>query len=179
MPHRRKIVLELRQQVGIRAALEHLCDKRAARPQHIGGKGRRGFDETDDAELVGLAMACRIGRHVGEHDIRASIHHRDQLVRRIGIEKIELGERHADDLGHLQKIDGDHPALTLNGADALRRDLAPAARRRAEIDHRQAGFKEPVLVVHLDQLVGGARPPAVAFGLRDVGIVELPFQPEF
>ena len=50
---------------------------------------------------------------------------------------------------------------------------------RAEVDHRDARFEEAVLVVDLDQLIGRARTPAVLLGLRHIGIVELPFQPEF
>ena len=85
----------------------------------------------------------------------------------------------AGDFRHLQQIDRDHLALAVGGADAFGRDLAPAAGRGAEIDHRDALLEEMVLVVDLDQLVGRARAIAVALGLRHIGIVELPLQPEF
>ena len=104
---------------------------------------------------------------------------REQLVRRVFAEKIELREADAGYLRHLQKIDGDDLALAIGRADALRRDLAPAAGRRAEIDHCDAGLEEMVLVVDFDQLVGRARAQAVPLGLRHIGIVELPLQPEF
>ena len=102
-----------------------------------------------------------------------------QFLRRVIVKEIELGEGDARNLRHFQQIDGDHLALAVDRADALGRDLAPAAGRRAEIDHRHAGFEEVMLVVDLDQLVGRARAIAVALGLRHIGIVELPLQPEF
>ena len=49
-----------------------------------------------------------------------------------------------------------HVPLALLRADALGRDLAPAAGRGAEIDHARAGLAEMELVVDLDQLVGRA-----------------------
>src|SRR6185369_8586499 len=51
-------------------------------------------------------------------------------------------------------------------------------RRGAEIDHAPPGFQKPILVVHLDQLVGGARAKALALGARHVGIVELALEPQ-
>ena len=59
----------------------------------------------------------------------------------------------------------------------LRRDLAPAAGRGAEIDDARARLQQMVLVVDLDQLVGGARAIALALGARDIGIVELALEP--
>ena len=84
--------------------------------------------------------------------------------RRVVVEKIELREVDARDLRHLEKIDRNHLALAVRGADPLGRDLAPAAGRGAEIDHRHAGLEKVVLVVDLDQLVGGARAQPVPPG---------------
>ena len=95
------------------------------------------------------------------------------------LRKSSWAKRDADDLRHVQKIDRDNLASAVGGADALGGDLAPAAGRRAEIDHGHAGFEKMVLVVDFDQLVGRARAQAVALGLRHIGIVELPLQPEF
>ncbi len=94
-------------------------------------------------------------------------------------EEIELREADARYLRHLQEIDRDHLALAVRRADTLRRDLAPAAGRGAEVDHREALLEKVILVVDLDQLVGRARAQTVALGLRHIGIVELPLQPEF
>ena len=60
---------------------------------------------------------------------------------------------------------------------ALRRDLAPAAGRRAEIDNLCTWFEKLVLVVDLDELVGGARAKPFALGTRHIGIVELALEP--
>ncbi len=55
--------------------------------------------------------------------------------------------------------------------------LAPAARRRAQVDDDLARLDQLVLFVDLLELVGRAR--AIAFALRqlDVGIVDMVVQP--
>ena len=60
----------------------------------------------------------------------------------------------------------------------LRRHLAPAAGRGAQIEHARAGFEEMVLVVDLGELERGARAQPLALRLGDIGIVELALQPE-
>ena len=59
----------------------------------------------------------------------------------------------------------------------LRRDLAPAAGRGAEVDDAGAGFEELVLGVDLGELVGRARAEALALGGRHIRVVELALQP--
>ena len=179
MAHAGKITLQLRDQFGIGAALKGLGQERAAGIEYIGRKRGRRFDEADDTELIGLAVAGGVGRHVGHHDVGAPAHHRDQFFGRVLGQKIELREIDAGDFRHLQQIDRNHLALAADRADALRRDLAPAAGGGAEIDHGDAMLEKAILVVDLDQLVGRARAIAVALGLRHIGIVELPLQPEF
>jgi hypothetical protein len=61
---------------------------------------------------------------------------------------------------------------------AFGRDLRPAARRRAEIDHPRALLQEARLVVDFHQLEGGARAHAFALGARYIRIVELALQPQ-
>src|SRR5665811_891246 len=60
-------------------------------------------------------------------------------------------------------------AKRVGAADALGRDLAPAAGGGAKIDHGDPRFEEMILVVDFDQLVGRARAQAVALGLRHIG----------
>ena len=79
---------------------------------------------------------------------------------------------------HLEEVDRDDLAPALRRADALRRDLAPAAGRGAEIDHPRAILEQTMLVVDLDQLEGGPPAKAFALGARDVGVVELALQPQ-
>ena len=67
--------------------------------------------------------------------------------------------------------------LPSRAADALRRDLRPAAGRGAEIDDALARLQQAVLVVDLEELVGGARAVALALGAGDVGVVELALEP--
>ena len=83
MPHGGKIALELRHQLGIGAALKHLCDERAAGIEHVGGKRGGAFDQAEDAQLIGLAVAGGVGGHVGQHHVGAAAHHRQQFCRRV------------------------------------------------------------------------------------------------
>ena len=78
-----EIALELRHQRRVGAALEHLGDEGAAGVEHVGGKGGGAFDQAEDAQLVGLAMAGGVGGHVGQHHVGAAAHHRQQLFGRI------------------------------------------------------------------------------------------------
>ena len=112
-----------------------------------------------------------------------SAEHPLELIGRAWIEKIELDELDAGHRRHVEEVDRhDFPthlaALALRGADALGCDLAPAAGRGAEIDHPRALPEQMVLVVDLDQLEGSATAKALAPGARDIGIVELPLEPE-
>jgi hypothetical protein len=88
----RKIALELGHQRCVGAALKHLCHEGSAGIEDVGGKGGSPLDQAEDAQLIGLAMACRVGGHVGQHHIGAAGHHLEQLVRRVVFEKIELRE---------------------------------------------------------------------------------------
>ena len=56
-----------------------------------------------------------------------------------------------------QEVDADDPPPPLGAADALSGKLRPAAGRGAEIDDALAGLEEAVLLVDLQELVGGAR----------------------
>src|ERR1700687_1575471 len=60
-----KIALQLRQQRGIGAALKHFCEKRSAGIEPICSKGGGAFDQAENAQLIGLAMAGGVGGHIG------------------------------------------------------------------------------------------------------------------
>ena len=60
----------------------------------------------------------------------------------------------------------------------LHRDLAPAPRRTAEVDHPRARHEKPELVVDFEDLVGRPAPIAFGLGLFHIRIVELAFEPE-
>ena len=95
----------------------------------------------------------------------------------VGIGHIESELDHAGDRLHLDEVDGDHPPLARHQLHPLRGDLAPAARRRAEIDHDHAGPQQTMLVVDLGELEGGAAAIAPALRLLDIRIVELALEP--
>ena len=112
-----------------------------------------------------------------KHDIGRAAQRRDDLCRRVLGEEIELQHDRAGHRLHRQDVGSDELTLALRRADALRRDLGPAAGRGAEIDHARAALQEMEAVVELDQLEGGARAIAEALGLGDIGIVELAREP--
>src|SRR5262249_60600701 len=75
---------------------------------------------------------------------------------------------------HGRNIDGHDMA---SSADALDRDLCPAAGGRTEVDDSPARRQEMEAVVELQQLEGGPRAIAQAPRLGDVAIVQLTIQP--
>src|SRR5262249_50594272 len=184
VPHMGEIALERREQRRLGAALQHLAEKRAAGGKRFAREVDRGFCERHDLEMVGPAVAGRIRRHVGEHDGGGGSRPGPYLIRCARIEKVALDEFDARYGRHLKAIDRHDfsPPLhavppPLHAADALHRDLAPAARRGAEIDHACALLEQMVLVVDLDQFEGGAGGKTLALGARHVRVVELPFKP--
>jgi hypothetical protein len=123
-----KIALQLRQQLGVRAALKHFCDKRSAGLSTSDAKAAAPSTRPSNAQLIGLAMAGGVGGHVGQHHVGAAAHHAQQFFRRVVAEKIEL--RKAD--AGISGISGDrcdHLALPSAAPTRLARDLAPAAGR--------------------------------------------------
>ena len=123
-------------QLGIRAALEHLGQERAAGIEHVGGKRRRrlrrGRRCAADRSCGGrwCWAPCRTARRRrGRRSSRSALSGASS-ARKSSCAKVDAG-----DFRHLQQIDRDHLALAVGRADALGRDLAPAAGGGAEIDH--------------------------------------------
>src|SRR5262249_39826306 len=79
--------------------------------------------------------------------------------------------------GHIENIDCNHAAPALRGIDALGRNLAPAPRRRAEIDDPRARLEQVMLVVDLNQLERGACTKSFLSRARNVRIIQLTLQP--
>ena len=123
-------------------------------------------------------MAGGVGGHVGDDRVRLPAEHGFQAIRRVLLQKIHHCEFDARDVLDLQQVDADDAPLTLFGFHFLRRDLRPAAGRRAEVEHAHAGLQQVIAIVHLDQLVGRARAPALAFRARHIRVIELAFQPQ-
>ena len=113
-----------------------LQTKASARPQHFAGELRRRFRQRHDAQMVGLAVAGGIGRHVGKNHVGRSPP--SIALRRSGAaasRKSSLTKFDAGNRFHVENIERDDAATF---ADAARGHFAPAARRRAEIDDTRA-----------------------------------------
>src|SRR5690606_35698139 len=100
--------------------------------------------------------ADRIRRHVAEYDVGRSAKHFLQPRRRGFVKEVELCKLDMRDGLDLEQVDRNDAATARSGFHALGRDLTPTAGRGAEIEHLLAGLEQTVLVVDLDQLVGGA-----------------------
>src|SRR5271165_439419 len=128
--------------------------------------------------MISLAMARRVGRHVREDPVGRAAEPFAYDPRRIRIVEVHAPEFDALDRVHVETIDGDHPAGAVFRSRLCGRDLAPAARRGAEIDDALPGLEQLVFVGDLQELKGRARAIALAPGLRDIRVVELPLEPE-
>ena len=128
--------------------------------------------------MIGLAMAGRVRRHVGEHDIGPAAERIDDPLPRVGREEVEPREGHARDRLDVEKVDGDHFALSRDRADPPGRIIRPAARGCAEIDDARPFPEQAVLVVDLDELIGCAGAIPLPAGASHVGIVELALEPK-
>src|SRR3569832_1528323 len=127
--------------------------------------------------MIGAGVPSRVRRHVGEDVGCLAAEHGLEPLRRGLVEEVHHRELDARHLLHRQDVDADDLAL-LGRADALGRDLAPAAGCRAEVDYPRAFPEHARLVVDLGQLEGGARAITLALCARDVRIVELAFEPQ-
>ena len=178
MAHGGKIALQTRQQFALRAAVQHLGEEEAARRQHAGGEIGGEFGEADDAQMVGLAVAGRVGGHVGHHAVGGAAEPSRNVSGAAGSWK-SITLNSTPSIGSISRrsmpITRPLPSADLT---ARRRDLAPAAGRGAEIDDARAGPEQLIFLGDLHQLVGGARAKSLAPGLGDEGVVELALEPQ-
>ena len=151
-----------------------LQTKDATFGQHFAGKLGCGFGQRHDAQVIGLAVAGRVRRHIGKHHVNFAAEHGLQLLRRRVVEKVEFQEFDADDRFHVENIERDDAAVR---ADALRGDLAPAAGRGAEIDDARARLEHAIFVVDFGELIGGAGAKAFTLGAHHVRVAELALEP--
>ena len=173
--HACEVALEHGEQRSLRAALDHLGEEASAGFEHLAGEICGGLNQRHDLEMIGRTVTGGVRRHIGQHHVGRTAEHGLEPVRRLRIEKVDLRKLHAGNLVHFENVDGDDAALV---ADALYRDLAPAAGRGTEIDHATPGLEEMLLVVDLGELERRARAETFALRARDIGVVELAFEPE-
>ena len=81
VPDAGEIALERREQRRLGAALGRLAEERAARCQHLGGIRNSAAASASAGGVIGLAVADRVRRHVGEHQVGRSA---EQRLDRIG-----------------------------------------------------------------------------------------------
>ncbi len=169
-----KIAFELGKELGFGPALQHFAKKASARGKHFAGEIRGRFRKSHDAQMVGLPVARRVRRHVGKHQVGATAEHGLQALRRSLVEKIELEKIDTRDWLHVQNIKRDHASTR---TDTPRRDFAPAARRRAEVNDARARFQQMIFVVDLGELIGRAGAKSLTLGTGDIRIFDLALQP--
>jgi hypothetical protein len=115
-------------------ALEHLGEENTLRLQDLAAKRDRLQEELRRARLVHERHAGDVGHHVREHDVGLAAEGRLQVeAAKVPVQGVHAGERR-----QLQQIHGNHLAA---GLHPLGRDLRPAARRRAEVEHGHPGLK--------------------------------------
>ncbi len=151
-----------------------LQTKDAAFGQHLAGELGCGFRQRHDPQVIGLAVAGGIRRHIGKHHVNFAAEHGLQLLRRRFVEKVELEEFDVHDRLHVENIERDDAAVR---TDAPHGDLAPAAGRSAQIDNARARFEHMIFVVDFGELIGGAGAKAFALGAHHVRIAELALEP--
>jgi hypothetical protein len=177
MPDLFEIPFQVGKKPTLSAALEDLCEKGTSWREDLPGKIRRRLGEPHDAQVIGFLVAGGIGRHVRHDEVGLAAQAGDQDVWRLLVEEVEFEEVDTCHGLNGKKVDGDDPASSLGEADLAGCDLRPAARSRAKIHDALARLEELVLLVDLDQLIGGTG--TVAFPLRpsDIGVVDLALQP--
>jgi len=98
------------------------------------------LDETDDTELIGLAVAGSVGSHVRHHDIGAAAEHRHQPVRRvIAIDRLGMSPVAGVEFARLDFLDAGAPdavkSLLAGAADVVLSDMAENATGHRRTDH--------------------------------------------
>ena len=101
----------------------------------------------------------------------------EQFLVRSRLAEILLQNDDAGDRIEREDIERHDRASAFGGLNALRRDLAPAAWSRSEIDNHIAGLQKPIFVRDLFKLIGRATAIAVPLRGSHIRIVQLPLQP--
>ena len=109
--------------------------------------------------MVGLRMADGVGGHVRQDEVGLGAERLAQRVGRGVVHEIHLEDLDPVDRLGLQQIDPGDARAGRAAAD----DLAPAARRDAEVDHRLGALEQVEALVELEQFIG--RAAAIALGL--------------
>ena len=157
---------------------EYLGQKRPAGNEIPAGKIDRDLKEMRGAQMVSLFMTRCRRRQVRQDNIRfVSTERFHQSCRCVVIQKILFQEHRAAHMIHVQIVDPDDLWRVNRRFDSVDRNLTPAARCAAQVNHPVAGFQELVHVVDFAQFVSCPRPVSIGLGTADIWIVQLPGQP--
>ena len=127
--------LQLGDQGGVGAAGEDLGDEGAAGPKHLDREGRARLDQAHGAQMIGLRMADRIGRHVGKDEVGRAAQRLAQPAGRLIGHEVHLKDSRAGDRIGGQQIDADDRCLR----QAL--SSPPASSRPARCRDRRFGSR--------------------------------------
>ena len=112
MAHDREILFQHREQIFLRAALEHFAQERAAGRQNINRKRCGLLGEAHDTQVVGAGVSNRGCCHIRHNDIGTAIA-QFRLEQRLGarVGKIQFQNIDAGDRLDTEIVDGDHLAF--------------------------------------------------------------------
>src|SRR3989442_11523607 len=154
-----------------RLAVKSFDKENPVRLQRLAAKIDRGPRELEQARLVDVPDARQIRRNARQNHLGFRP---PQPPDENFSPKIALQHRHPGDGGDRQKINRDDLPARL---DLLRGHLRPAARRRAQVDHRHARTKQTLFSIQLEKLEGGARAITLLLRFPDVRIGDVAAQP--
>ena len=116
----------------VRAARQHLGDERAAGREHVAREISRRLDQPHRAQMIGLLVADRIGRHVRQHQIGLAAQFLRQTIQ---------GDNSEIQLGQLAESQGASQGVKDFGR-TLEQDHAQARDQAAQVA-KQVGVTPP------------------------------------
>jgi hypothetical protein len=170
--HLGEIGLQDRQQTPGFPTLECLREEGSAGLERAHREVHSRLDQADDAQVIGLAVARGVGRHVRDDQIRfaAQAFQETRATTRIG----EVALQYPRPRKGLQRQEVD----TDDGSGAsLHGDLQPAAGGATKIDHATSVSDQMKPVINFAELECSAGSVALCPSLGDKGIVDLALKP--
>ncbi|GBR10740.1 hypothetical protein AA21952_3146 [Acetobacter oeni LMG 21952] len=117
-------------------------------------------------------MTCGVWRHIRENEIGFAAQHFYQASGQLGIGKITFDNLSSGHFIDWQEIDADY-----TGRATFNRNLGPAARSGAQVDHALPGSDQVKAIIEFDKFKGCTGTPALLMCGLYIGIVKLTSKP--